>query len=192
MTENWDSTMAHQMAESVLKTKQDMGEHTKKTKELKDQLLHYMKRMDTPLIAVNDVKKTLVAVETPIRFTLEEAVREKFTRDGIQGSKIDEWLNEVKDIRKSGIKGTRQTIKIRKLKGEKGKKEKKETKGDEKETADGKGKGKKRTASALQNKNKSGTKRVKFASSDVQEQKQEAVSIEPNVPMQVLPPVASV
>ncbi len=121
---NWDTQRAKQVAETILKTKADTTEVNKKMKEMKTQMLDYMKQGDMSDFPMADSQKILKAVDSPIRFTLIEAIRAKFSQDGVNPGKIDDWLREVKDIRRAGIKSTKRVMKITRIRKEKEKKEK--------------------------------------------------------------------
>jgi hypothetical protein len=126
--EHWDTHKAKEVAQSILTTRDQATVHSRQVKEMKNQLLDYMsvgKIADFPLETSN---KKLVAVETPVRLSLIEAIRIKFTQDGTDTGTIDDWLKEVKEIRRSGVKSMKRVMKITKIRKEKAGKNKNNTK----------------------------------------------------------------
>lgn len=172
---HWDTQKAKQIAESILKTKDETTGHNRKMKEMKDQMLDYMKEGKLADFHLEETNKKLVAVESPVRLTLTEAIRVKFTQDGTDPNTIEDWLKEVKEIRRTGIKSTRRVMKIAKIRKEKVVKEAKAAK-------HAKGGANKAKAGSSGRKGK-----VRFVDQNEENQKKSTVpSLEPNAPMQVV------
>lgn len=109
-----DPQQAKTVAADMLKTRAKTVDQNRNIKEMKTQLLEYMQRGEISDLAIDETDKIVKAVESPIRFTLIEAIRVKFTDDGVESAKIEDWLREVKEIRRSRVKSTRHIIKIAK------------------------------------------------------------------------------
>jgi len=111
-----------------LKTKDDSIAQNLRMREMKTQMLDYMSGSKLADFRMDESNKILVAVETPIRLTLIEAIRVKFTQDGSDPRTIDDWLKEVKEIRRTGVKSTRKVMKISKIRKQKEQTERKAAK----------------------------------------------------------------
>jgi hypothetical protein len=175
--DHWDTKKAKEVAQTILKTKDQTVVHNRNMKEMKTQMLDYMKGSKLANFPMEDSNKTLVAVESPVRLTLVEAIRVKFTQDGTDPRTIDDWLKEVKEIRRAGVKSVRKVMKIAKIRKEKKVAAAKAEKG---------AKGTRSGKAAKEQKEPSGKKpRVRFASSTETNESKEA-SLEPNAPMLVV------